>query len=159
MIISKGLIKEQLIDALETKILAAKKAYEESKSYAQEDDLKSESKWDTRSIEASYLASAQEKRVRELEQDLRLLKSLDIRGFEPDEEITVGAIVKLEEQDKLYFITPVTGGQTFKIRGHEIQIISTKSPMGQALLGLMEGDDFKFESPSGSIEYLIESVY
>ena len=40
-------------------------------------DLKAESKWDTRAIEAGYLASAQKKRLKELEMELISLKNLE----------------------------------------------------------------------------------
>lgn len=159
MHINKKQIHKKLIDSVEESLMATKTAYQESKSHAQDSELRSESKWDTRGIEAGYLASAQEKRVKELEIELALIKSLPLRDFDIDDEIAVGAVVKLEDQEKFYFISPVSGGTTFRINRHEVQVISIKSPLAQAMIGMLEGDDFKFDSPLGSVLHTVEKIY
>lgn len=159
MLAVKIQIIEQLINSLEGNLTAAIQAYQEYKANAQDDEMRSESKWDTRGIEAGYLASAQERRTKELEIELLQIKQLKVRNFCPDEEIAVGALIQLESSDKLYFIAPSTGGHTLSIDNKEIQILSINSPMGSAMLGLEVGDDFKFNSPLGPLEYFVKSVY
>ena len=85
MHINKKQIHKKLIDSVEESLMATKTAYQESKSHAQDSELRSESKWDTRGIEAGYLASAQEKRVKELKIDV--LKMGDFHKLEPYEQI------------------------------------------------------------------------
>lgn len=125
----KNKIVQQLIEKMAKDLEHLKEALQTAKGLAQSEEFKAESKWDTRSIEAGYLAGAQEKRVKELEGELTQLKNLNL---DKKETITPGALVTTE--DKLYFITLGTGGHKIKMPQGIVHIISLHSPLGQKLV-------------------------
>lgn len=128
-------MKEELLNLvilnIEEKLFEAKKVLEASFELVKSGDLKSESKWDTRGIEAGYLASAQERRFREIELELLGLKNLKDKK-ENKNLIGIGSIV--ETEDKNYFITPTTGGIKIELNKKLYHIISIGSPMAKKLL-------------------------
>lgn len=125
----KAEIINKLIIMISEELELAIQAMKSSKDLAQSEDFKSESKWDTRSIEAGYLAGAQEKRVKELEVELHNLKSLNI---DDKDTMAVGAIV--ETEDKTYFITVNTGGQKIQVNEKIVHVVSMNSPIGLKLI-------------------------
>lgn len=71
--LDKKVILDHLIDNLKKELIEVETAAHSSRDLATADDLKSEGKYDTRAIEASYLAGAQAKRVEEIKLDIQLL--------------------------------------------------------------------------------------
>jgi hypothetical protein len=126
-------MKQQIVDLLfqilNKQLEQAKKALESTKALASSDDMKSESKYDTRGIEAGYLAGAQEKRVKQLQIELNHLKNLNI---ELKDDVVPGALIKTSE--KYYFITFNSGGHKVKVEGIEVNIISIKAPLVEKIL-------------------------
>jgi transcription elongation GreA/GreB family factor len=156
----KQTIVDALIEQVDTEIEKAKNAFESTRDHAIEDDLKSESKWDTRSIEANYLASGHKKRVEELKLEKQMLEEIEVRKFEADEDVAIGAVVKLEHNGKLrsYFISPTAGGTILDIDG-PILVLSVFSPIGSEVLGLNVGDEFELETPKGNRLYFIKELF
>lgn len=126
-------MKQQIVDLLfqilNKQLEQAKKALESTKALASSDDMKSESKYDTRGIEAGYLAGAQEKRVKQLQIELNHLKNLNI---DQKDDVVPGALIKTSE--KYYFITFNSGGHKVKVEGIEINIISINAPLVEKIL-------------------------
>lgn len=156
----KSKIKEQLLNKAKADLKAAEEVAESAQSYKSSDDMKSEGKYDTRAIEAGYLAGAQEKRVEELKLEVQMLEELPTREFKTDEEITVGALIELSvnERTQTYFISSTAGGSMLNIDGKPILVISVFSPIGAACVNLVAGDSFELETPSESREYEVMSV-
>jgi len=127
---------------------------------ATNEESKPENKYDTRGLEASYLAGAQAKRVGEIEEVLYLFKQTQIRDFKPDEAISVMALVEVSLDDKISFvlIMPKGGGQVIQFDGKAVQVITTYSPLGRALIGLRSGDSAQIESGKGTRVYEVISV-
>ena len=158
------MIKEELIKMLvekaEKEFSEAEKASDSIKSYHNSDDLKQEGKYDTRAIEAGYLAGAQNKRVEELKQELQLIKELNIKDFKPGEPISPGALVELELNGKVqtYFLCNTAGGTLLQYKGKPILVISVFSPLGHEMLDYKEGESFEIETPKENREYIVRSV-
>lgn len=141
-------MKEEL-EALE---VAAKS----NRDYATDQEFKAESKYDTRSLEASYLASAEAKRVEDLKLDIQMLEEVDVR---PTSDISIGSLVELEYQNQArsYFLIPTAGGTLLNIEGRPVLVVSVFSPLGDALLGLKVGDEFEVETPKETREFKVLS--
>lgn len=126
-------MKEKILNALLKLVQAehaqAQSALSSTKELAQSDDMKSESKYDTRGIEAGYLAGAQEKRVKELEIEINTLQNLNL---DDKDEVLPGALV--QTTDKCYFITFNTGGHKITVDNIEVNIVSMKAPITQKLI-------------------------
>ena len=87
-------IRAELRGRLELLAKAARAAHEA----ATDPGSKAESKYDTRSLEESYLANGQARHVKELAQTLAVFENLTMRDFSADEEIDAGALVKTKRQ-------------------------------------------------------------
>lgn len=154
--------KKKIIDLLKDKVLkdldAAKKAFRTTHDHATEGEMKAEGKYDTRSIEASYLAGAQKVRVHEIERELALLNEIHLDH--PTNLVGVGCLVEIEFNKTVrpYFISPTTGGPILDIDGIPVVVISAFSPIGVEAIGLEVGDTFEVESANQTREYKIISI-
>lgn len=125
----KNKILKNLIESVTNDLNEARLIVASAKDLAQSEDFKSESKWDTRSIEAGYLAGAQEKRFKELEIELANLVNLNI---DDKDSIVPGALITTES--KTYFLTVSTGGQKVDSEMGVVSVVSMNSPLGQKLI-------------------------
>jgi len=105
---------------------------------------KAESKYDTRSLEESYLATGQARHVKELSQTIRAFENLKLMDFKKDDEIDAGALVealrKGGKEKSHFLLAPASGGLEVLYKGNEITLLSPDSPLYQNLLGLRAGD-------------------
>ncbi|MEI8341206.1 MAG: transcription elongation factor GreAB, partial [Verrucomicrobiota bacterium] len=82
----------RLIAELEGATRAARMAHDE----ATHEQSKAENKYDTRGLEASYLAHGQARQMMEMEAAISTFKNMDSRKFGPGEPIEPGALVELK---------------------------------------------------------------
>lgn len=144
----KEIILNQLISKMKTELHDLEKAAKATKDYATDQEFKSESKYDTRSIEAGYLADAELKRVEDLKLDIQMLEEVDLKASERLGEICIGSLIDLryQNQDRKYFLIPTAGGTMVEVEGKAILVVSVFSPLGDAVLGLKQGDEFEVET-------------
>jgi len=106
-------------------------------------ESKAEDKYDTRGLEASYLAGAQSKRALELQASLDMFRHVDLKAFDAKTKIASTALIELEDEDgekSQYLLMPTSGGLTVTHDGKTVQCITPQSPVGEALLGSLVGD-------------------
>jgi len=127
---------------------------------ATHEEHRPENEKDTRALEQSYLARGQAQRVVELKDSVNLLKAIELRRFAADTPITVTALVAVDDGQGVthYFLAPAGGGVRLTVSGVEVRVITTKSPVGQALLGKLEGDDVDLRTPQGVSQCSIVGV-
>lgn len=149
-------ILSELTKQFETLCLAAKATYDG----AIHAESKAEDKYDTRGLEASYLAGAQARRASDMENAISLYKRLKARDFGPQVPIALTALVELEvdEKETLYFIGPEAGGMKIEQAGKTITVITPKSPIGKKLIGKFDDDEFDFSAGGQRRSYCILSV-
>ncbi|HEY5232411.1 MAG TPA: GreA/GreB family elongation factor [Verrucomicrobiae bacterium] len=133
----------RLTDELEIYFRAAKF----SRAEATHESSKAESKYDTRGLEASYLARGQSKQAAELEAAIAEFEKLPAKKFDAAEPIGLGALVELEYggESSLYFIGPRAGGTEVLHDKKEILVITPQSPLGEQLLGKKSGDKLQLK--------------
>ena len=131
-------ITAQLVAELEVYFRAA----QFSRAEATHESNKAENKYDTRGLEASYLARGQSKRAAELEAAIAEFEKLGAKKFAAGEAIAVGALVELEHagETSIYFVGPRAGGTEVLHDRKEILVITPQSPLGEQLLGKKAGD-------------------
>lgn len=156
--IDKKIILEKLIENLQQELSEVEGAAKSTRDLATQDDLKSEGKYDTRAIEASYLASAQQKRVEEIKTDIQMLEEIEIQN---SSKIQMGslALISYMGNERYYFLTSTSGGTMLTVNGETILVISVFSPLGNGALGLEEGESFEVETPKEQRIYKILKVY
>lgn len=137
-------IIDQAIWKLEEEIEAASKAQRESFDAATDEDAYSDGKYDTRSLESSYLAGGQAQIVKELGEALQGFKLLRSQLFlQPSSKQTgLGSLLQLQVNESAgwYFVGPGGGGLEIESAGETITVVTLHSPLGQSLAGRTEGD-------------------
>jgi transcription elongation GreA/GreB family factor len=155
--IDKNKILQVLISVLEQQLQTAIAAADSAKEASTNSESKAENKYDTRGLEASYLASGQSKRAAELEKKIFLLKKSQVMTFATGSAIADTALVKVlinDEQEKVFFIVPC-GGISIEIDGSFIHTLSIESPLGQNLWGMCEGEEFNFNGKNYEIAQVV----
>jgi len=146
----------RLVEELELYFKAARASHAE----ATHESSKAENKYDTRGLEASYLARGQSRQAAEIEQSIKQFEELPVRKFGADDPIDLGAFVELEGKSErsFYFIGPRAGGTEVIQEKKEVLVITPQSPLGQQLIGRKEGDRLKIEIAGARNEYRVVSV-
>lgn len=157
----KQKIIHQFISHFESEALALKQAAVATYEAATNEESKAENEYDTRGLEASYLAGAQAERVSALEELIYQLKEIRIKYYSEGEPISSTAIVELELNGKNFFVIllPKGGGLTLNFKGVGLQIVTPQSPLGEALMGSFEGDTVIVDVGRQTKEYDILSVF
>lgn len=139
---NKSAIVESLRSQLEAQYKRAAAALAGAHEAATGDDTKAEGKYDTRGLEASYLAAGQAEQAELLAESLATLERFKFKDFDFDDPIAVGALVEAEAADEIhyYLLSPVGGGFTCETEeGETVTILGPSSPLGQKFLGLTSG--------------------
>lgn len=149
-------IQNELQETFEKLKAAALATYED----ATHEESKPENEYDTRSLEASYLAGAQGKRLAEVEEIFAMFKFLNLKNLTVDDPIQLSALIEISHNNKTshIFLAPKGGGMNVQFEELNIQIIASSSPLGESLLGLYVGDIAIVESQTRTLEYEIISV-
>lgn len=138
----KRRIIEAILRQLETERQAALAAARAAQADATDEQNKAENKYDTRGLEASYLARGQALQTAELDFARQQYAAFTIRDFPSGEAIAVGALIEVEDASgrEYYFFGPAAGGSEVEVGGVEVIVVTVKSPLAQALLGRRAGD-------------------
>jgi hypothetical protein len=123
---------------LETLTRGAKASF----AAATDPDSKAENKYDTRTLEASYVARGQAQRVTELQEALRNFGALPMAS---GPAVRLGSFIELGMDH--YFIGPAEGGLEIMVDGQEVMVITPTSPLAARLMGKSAGE--KVMLPSG----------
>ncbi|MCA9604371.1 MAG: GreA/GreB family elongation factor [Myxococcales bacterium] len=158
--VDKAAVMEAVQASLTAQIEAMRTSAEETRRAATHEEARAENDKDTRGLEQSYLARGQAMRVEELEEAATRLRFLDLRPFEPDEPIQLGALVTLavDDDEATYFVAPAAGGTRVTIEGVEVQLVTPAAPLGRALVERHAGDDFVLRIGGREREYEILAV-
>ena len=135
---------EKLSAELESLTAAAKKSI----SLATDEAHRAESKYDTFSLESSYLARGQAQRVEELRFALDRLHALSVKELTRESAIQHGSLVRLESgtgKVRTLYFCPGGGGEQVEMDGEEVCIVTAASPLGKAVLGKRLGATFELK--------------
>lgn len=157
---NKRALVEKIIAQLRCEAELYAKAARAAHAEATHESSKAENKYDTRGLEASYLAQGQSKQAAETAQSLHEFASLFPRNFKEGDAIDVSAFVELKSknQSTFYFVGPRAGGTEIVEDGKEILVITPQSPLGAQLIGKKQGDKVKLAIAGTTSEFRIASV-
>lgn len=134
---------------------------EATREAATHEEAKPENDKDTRGLEQSYLARGQAQRVEDSGEAITRLRFMELPSFGPDDGVAVGALVEIEIDEELvqhWLVVPVAGGLVVEVDGVEARLITPASPVGRALVGKLEGDDFEVRVKNRARSYVVLSV-
>ena len=148
-------ILSQLVEELEALFRAAHAAHAESTH----EQSKAENKYDTRALEASYLAHGQARQAAEIEAAIAAFEAMEIQNFGVGDPVGVGALVELEQagERSRYFIGHKAGGM--EVGGEKpVLVITPQSPLGQQLQGRKQGERIRLALGGIQMNYQITAV-
>jgi transcription elongation GreA/GreB family factor len=139
---NKRLIIKKITAALTGELELYFRAAQYARAEATHEQNKAEHKYDTRGLEASYLAHGQSRQAAELEAAIVEFEKLNPRPLAAGEAIGLGALVELElgGERSFYFLGPRAGGTEVVHDRKDILVITPHSPLGGQLLGKKSGD-------------------
>ena len=145
---NKEALVEQFIGNLEAELSTALSAARSAYATATDSEHHAEHKYDTFSLETSYLARGQAMRVEELGAAIAGLRGMTLKGFAEAVPVDVSALVEVlvdGRERRSLLLTPVAGGQTVVTGDGEVMTMTPASPLGQKLMGCVVGDSFVLE--------------
>lgn len=139
---NKRAIIKKIVARLTEELQIYFRAAHASRAEATHEQSKPESKYDTRGLEASYLARGQSKQAAEIESAIAEFEKLPVKKFGAGDPIGLGALVELENggENLFYFIGPRAGGTEVLHDKKGILVITPQSPLGDQLLGKKQGE-------------------
>ena len=142
---SRSEVLAAIIGALEGAIAVLEAQASVARSEATGDESRQESKYDTRAIEAGYLAGAHSKRLLQVVEDLKRYRAL---APPTDTDVIDGpSLVALAREGgaiDYFFLGPAAAGLRVTVADHEVLVITPAAPLGRALIGAAAGDETEF---------------
>jgi transcription elongation GreA/GreB family factor len=156
--------KEEIVAAvctqLEEQIRRIEHASRENAAAATDSENRAEGEYDTRGLEASYLAGGQAHVVVELRHALEVLRTIPTSPWPGGMPIAVGAHVVLVSGPRTmhYLLAPSGGGMEIPVGTGHITIITPGSPVGRLLVGKAVGSTVEFPAGPLSKKWTLSSV-
>jgi len=157
---NKSKLIKQIVAGLSESLATLEKAARASHEEATHESSKAESKYDTRGLEAAYLAGGQARQAREILDSIERYEALKAKDFAEDEPIDLTALVELDTNGSsaLYFLGPKNGGLEIDYQRKEITVITPQSPLGQNLMGKKAGQRWTAKLGGSLVKYHVVSV-
>jgi transcription elongation GreA/GreB family factor len=158
---TKADIHRRFIDQLSVEVESITAAAKNSISMATSEAHRAESKYDTFSLESSYLARGQAIRLEELTYALKRLQALTLKEHNAKTPIQLSALIRLqtgEGKSRTLFFGPAAGGEQLIADDEEVTIVTARSPLGQAVLGKTVGTTFDFKIGNNTLTYKVTAV-
>lgn len=144
----KCLLQQQVLERLAEDLLQVEQAARVAHETATHEENIVENKYDTLGLEAAYLATGQARRAEAIRQAMAHWRQFRPSPYDARKGIQLGALVCLvdaHDQQQSLFLGP-DGGSMKLVSGDQfVQVISSASPLGRALLGKCEGDEVSIQ--------------
>lgn len=140
----KLLLQQRVCQRLEDDLALLLAAAADARQAATHEESKAENKYDTRGLEASYLAAGQSRRGEEIRRALSAWRALQLRPYDEASGIQLGALISLtrgQGQVQRFLLGPDGAGLKLPDAQGEIMLITPHAPLGRALLGHGPGDE------------------
>ena len=168
----KSQLMAQLLAAIDAECMVLSVSVKAVVDAATNEESKAENQYDTRGLEASYLAGAQSERLAELHGMRLILAAMPLREFTNLDAIATGAVIEMDcdgTRSRCFLLHHAAGytlqipgdgqpGKTISTSLTSITSITTLSPLGRALLGKTAGDFIEVTIAGRTKEYEILSV-
>ncbi len=140
----KFLLQQQVLERLAEDLLQVEQAARTAHETATHEENIAENKYDTLGLEAAYLATGQARRAEAIRQAIAHWRQFRPRPYDASQGIQLGALVCLVDADdkqQLLFLGPDGGSMQLVSGAQPVQVISSASPLGRAMLGKCVGDE------------------
>ncbi|MEM7145233.1 MAG: transcription elongation factor GreAB [Verrucomicrobiota bacterium] len=153
---SKGDVFKAVLAALREELERKQRAGEAAYEGATDEEARSESKYDTRGLESSYLAAGMAQQLEDLAEDVHVLGGYVLPRYEGEDAVGLGALVEVDlgGEPTLFFLLPRGGGVEVDVAGREVTVVTTSSPIGAQLMGRKAGERFAVREGAAESEIL-----
>jgi hypothetical protein len=153
LFMQKPAVLAALITHLDSELEGLLRGARASYAAATDPDSKAENKYDTRTLEASYVARGQAQRVAEVQEARHSL--MQLRDLPSGQTVKLGSLISLEigGQKDHYFLSPAEGGTEVTVEEQTVMAITPSSPLGSKVMGLALGSTINL--PSGHLARLV----
>lgn len=133
----KRAVLDRIVDRLRAELELYLKAARTAHAEATDEQSRAENKYDTRGLEASYLARGQSQQARDLEAAIAQFAALPARTHAPGSPLGIGDLVEVRSGGAadLFYIGPAAGGTEVEEEGREVTVVTPQSPLGSQLVG------------------------
>ena len=137
----KQALKEELLHRMEQDLTTLERVHHETRAGATHEEAKSESDKDTRALEQTYLARGQAQRIVDLRAEVADVRNMVLRRGDGGGPVCLGALLHVEEDGEEQYLFMASHGGGWTLAGGDVHVITPKSPLGDALLGLRAGEE------------------
>lgn len=154
---TKAALRTELLAVLEAALQTARAAHAAAIEGATHAEAKAENDKDTRGLEQSYLARGVAQRVVDLENGVADVTRLELRTFRATDPVAMSALVTADEDgaEQRFFLAPAGGGS---VLAGGVQVLTTSSPLGRALLGKRVDDEVELKLPGKTRTLVISEI-
>ncbi len=147
--VNKKTLVRRIVETLQEELEVHARSARSARAEATDEQSRAENKYDTRGLEASYLARGQSKVVADLQAAMQHFENLTLRQLPEGSAVEVGALVAVSGPDgeSTYFLGPAAGGTEVTLDRTEVLVLTAHSPLGQQLMGKRAGD--RIQLPGG----------
>jgi transcription elongation GreA/GreB family factor len=157
----KKQLLRMVLEKLKTQHQLLFESAKEAKDAATNEESKAENKYDTRGLEASYLAGAQAQRTTDLEVTIKTISDLQKAEILTSKTVISTSLIHTEVDGDLkqrYFILPKVGGLSLEIDQNKVLTLNPESPLGEHFMGLKVGDHFELQMKNQTKEFEILEI-
>lgn len=157
---NKTQLLKEIVARLSESLDVLENAARASHAEATHESSKAENKYDTRGLEAAYLAGGQARQAKEIMESIKVYRNLALKEFAAETPIDLTALVELESDriTAMYFLGPRNGGLEVDFAGTEVTVITPQSPLGQNLMGKKTGERWTTKLGGATMTYRVVSV-
>lgn len=157
---NKRSLVKKILTELRAELESYSRAARSAQAEATHEQNRAENKYDTRGLEAAYLAGAQSRQAVETHNAIESFEKLSLREFGASESIDLSALVEVGtgRERSCFFVGPCKGGLEIKQNGKEVVVLTPQAPLGAELVGRKTGDSFLWGEGTAAVEYRILSV-
>lgn len=138
----KAAVIRAIVEAIEGEFDTLRRTSRATRAAGNDEESKSEGKYDTRSTEDNYLADGLARQAHAAAQAGVAWKDFAPGSFGPGAGIDLGALVLLgfPDEERWFFLGPAGGGVEVVCGGVPVITLTLESPLGRQLVGLKVGD-------------------
>jgi hypothetical protein len=139
---NKEALRNAICDRLRAQLTLQAGAAALARDEAISEESRPESKYDTHSQEAAYLAEGQARIAGGIEADIARCLALTFPPAGHSGPAAMGSLLELNRNGRSawYFLAPAAGGLEVEHAGAAVLVLTPQSPLGRTLLGKNPGD-------------------
>lgn len=137
---TRSALRAELAQRLQRDLDVLEAAHRATLEAATHEEAKPENDKDTRALEQSYLARGQAMRIEEMRRAVGEVGAMTVGATGDASAVGLGALVEADEDGTARWLYVAAHGGGIALASGRVQVVTTSSPLGRALVGREVGD-------------------